>query len=211
MQNKPKNKKAVSGNRSGIKALFYSKKAGIATIAVLSAVIVALIVLLILDGTGILYGFDKGNNVSIPSPSCSDTTVYSEEGGIYEYMILDDGSIMISGCTADRSITALTIPSEINGLKVTALGNSSFFMMTWISSVTVPEGVTYIGSEAFAYCGVSTVSLPSSLMYIQNNAFLSCLYLSTVYYSGSTENWDNILIGIGNTNLQRNIITAELV
>ncbi len=209
MQNKQTKNKKSKKNPSGVKALLYNKKAGITLIAVLSVIVAVLIVLLILDRTGILYNSGSSSELNIPAPPCSDKSVYSDESGLYEYMKLDDGTIIINACRADRQTTSLDIPSEIDGLKVTALGDNSFLMMTWITSVTVPEGVTYIGREAFAYSGVESVSLPKSLEYIQNNAFLNCVYIASVHYTGSADDWKEITIGIGNTYLQRNVITDK--
>lgn len=210
---KKNNKKNNSGKNSGAKskhkvlALLQNKKAGITAIVILSVIIAVLIVLLILNSTGVLYNHGSPNTPNIPAPAYSDKTEYTDGEGIYKYFLLDDGTVMISSCNISRNTTSLTIPSEINGLKVTAIGDNSFIMLTWTTSVTIPEGVTYIGSEAFAYGGIETISLPASLRYVQNNAFLNCMYLGSVTYSGSRADWDNITIGSGNAYLLRNVIT----
>ncbi|MFI3202432.1 MAG: leucine-rich repeat domain-containing protein [Eubacteriales bacterium] len=46
--------------------------------------------------------------------------------------------------------------------------------------VTVPEGVTAIGENAFVDCEFSTIQLPSSVTIIETNAFVNCGNLSKV-------------------------------
>lgn len=56
------------------------------------------------------------------------------------------------------------IPSQINGLTVTAIGDFAFSNCE-ISSVTIPETVTTIGAGAFEHCyGLSEITIPSSVL-----------------------------------------------
>ncbi len=47
-------------------------------------------------------------------------------------------------------------------------------------SITVPEGVEIIGSNAFANCKVSSINLPDSLTEIEDRAFAYCTNISTI-------------------------------
>lgn len=67
--------------------------------------------------------------------------------GDYSYKILSDGTAEITGYSG--SDTCLTIPNEINGYTVTSIGDSAFFEHSNITSITIPDSVTSIGSEAF--------------------------------------------------------------
>ena len=65
--------------------------------------------------------------------------------------------------------------------------------------MTVPASVLYIGIHAIEDCGaLETVALPSSLQSIWDYAFEGCKDISTVYYSGSSDQWENIRIKQGN-------------
>ena len=65
----------------------------------------------------------------------------------------DDGSgILITGFTS-APVGALEIPSTINGIPVTAIGDSAFRNCGGLTSVTIPASVGFIGNSAFAGCG----------------------------------------------------------
>ena len=67
----------------------------------------------------------------------------------------------------------VNIPSEINGIPVETIGNAAFQDNTTITSVTIPDSVTEIGSNAFA----------------------GCTNLTSVKYGGD---WSNLTIQSGN-------------
>ena len=63
------------------------------------------------------------------------------------------------------------VPSEIDGKKVTSIARSCF-RQEGIETVTIPEGVTTIGEQAFYDCkSLKTVKLPESLKAIEDWAF----------------------------------------
>ena len=90
----------------------------------------------------------------------------------------------------------LEIPSEIEGHKITALGEKSFNMNGDLVSVVVPEGVTKIGERAFAIdSGIESITLPSTLTEIGVAAFEQCSSLKSVTYAGDETSWGAITIG----------------
>ena len=58
----------------------------------------------------------------------------------------NNGTITITGYTGPGG--AVTIPSTINGLPVTSIGNYAFSNCTSLTSVTIPDSVTSIGLGA---------------------------------------------------------------
>ncbi len=62
----------------------------------------------------------------------------------------NNGTITITGYT--RSGGAVTIPSRINGLPVTSLGDGAFYNSRSLTNVTIPNSVTSIGNAAFGRC-----------------------------------------------------------
>ena len=69
---------------------------------------------------------------------------------------------------------AFTIPSLIEGIPVTKIGNSAF-AYSEITSITIPEGVTDIGERAFNSCkNLKKITIPSSVASIGDFAFYMC-------------------------------------
>lgn len=74
----------------------------------------------------------------------------------------------------------VVIPSEIDGKKVTAIGEFAF-ESTDLTSVTIPDSVTSIGWEAFRYCGsLKNVTIPDSVTDFGWEAFKGCSSLKSV-------------------------------
>ena len=76
---------------------------------------------------------------------------------------------------------SITIPSELDGMKVTRIGKDAFAHCDGLTSVTIPDGVKIIGDSAFYYCkGLKTVAIPSSVTRIGDSAFLWCCALESL-------------------------------
>ena len=75
----------------------------------------------------------------------------------------------------------LTIPSEIDGLPVTAIGMNAFASRSDVTgALTIPGSVTTIGAQAFYDCKGLTggLTIPSGVTVIGNGAFWGCTGLS---------------------------------
>ena len=95
------------------------------------------------------------------------------------YSTLDDGTLIISYIGKDSNVV---FPSEINGVKVTSISGISGEGIYTVESVTIPETVTTIVSEAFKDCtSLSEVNLPDSLVKIDREAFAGCTSLKHIY------------------------------
>ena len=103
----------------------------------------------------------------------------AETYGDYEYTVLSDGTVEITDYTGD-SDTELVIPSELDGKKVTSIGEAAFESAE-ITSVTIPDGVTSIGDKAFRQCAsLETVSIPDSVKNIGDYTFNECGTLTLI-------------------------------
>lgn len=95
----------------------------------------------------------------------------------------NSGTIVITGYNCPSSNVAVTIPSTINGLPVTAIGPNLFFQCTNLSSVTIPDSVTSLGDFAFDGCtGLTNVTIGSRVSNIGHDAFSGCTKLAAVYF-----------------------------
>ena len=107
----------------------------------------------------------------------SDLRTSNNEIGVY----------MFSGC---KNLTSIILPNNVTSIKtyafsgctklssvtfgknLTEIPSSAFFnCSSFPGSIAIPEGITSIGSVAFANSGLRFVTLPSSLRYIKSGAF----------------------------------------
>jgi hypothetical protein len=75
----------------------------------------------------------------------------------------------------------VVIPSRINALPVTRIGDSAFYACTVLAGVTFSNHVTSIGDNAFRSCtALANVTLPPSLTSIGDGAFSCCISLAHI-------------------------------
>lgn len=111
--------------------------------------------------------------------------VSADVNGDLTYKI-SDGQIEITGCS--KSAVKITIPSEIDGIPVTTVGDSSFGGCTNLAKVTIPESVTSIGVGAFFNCSnLLKITIPDSVKSIGDMAFWDCLNLTEVTVGNRVE------------------------
>lgn len=91
----------------------------------------------------------------------------------YTFLLTGDGSVRITGCKGHDA--CLVIPDTLDGHPVSAIDMEAFAGDTVLESVTVPEGVAWIGYRAFADCtSLTEVTLPDSIEGIDYYAFRGC-------------------------------------
>lgn len=59
-------------------------------------------------------------------------------------------------------------------LAMTVIGEQAFYGDLAMEKVALPEGLSTIDRQAFAYSSVKTINLPASLSYIADDAFEGC-------------------------------------
>ena len=90
----------------------------------------------------------------------------------------------------------------------TVIADDAFAMIwnrtgTGPQKVLLPEGLKYIGEEAFYNCSaLDSIVLPASVIEIGYSAFGGCIGLKDVYYTGTKEQKEKINIYWGNDNLK---------
>ena len=76
--------------------------------------------------------------------------------------------------------TVVVIPSKINGITVETIGHTAFRYSS-VTSVTIPDSVTFISDSAFAYCfNLTNISIPNSVTSIGFSAFGGCTKLESI-------------------------------
>lgn len=136
----------------------------------------------------------------IPAGTYEDVTLYARWE--YPYEVGANGAL--TATPFGKTLTEITIISEVNGVKVktidvsafrgfdkletviildgvTSIGNSAFALCSSLTSVSIPESVTSIGGNAFLYCGnLTEVNLPSKIIEIDRQTFSYCRKLSSI-------------------------------
>ena len=124
------------------------------------------------DGFSIKYVKNTyGHYYATKNDFSKETCLVTEE--------LDNGTIAIKGYAgADKTFT---VPSEINGKKVTEIGDSVFKYCLILTSVTIPGSVTSIGDFAFDWCtSLTSITIPNSVTSIGKWAFQNCTSLTSI-------------------------------
>ena len=172
-----------------------------AKIAIVSlcVLIAALTVLIVLDALGVFYPDEE--EIVITPPVRADKTTLKD--GDYTYAVLTDGTVMITACALPEETQVIDIPTTLGGYKVSAIGESAFALINDMQNVTVPEGVTYIGSNAFFGALNAKLYLPSTLEQIDKDAMAGFDEPTGIYFAGSEAQWAKVRIADGNAVLSR--------
>ena len=120
-------------------------------------------------------------------------------GGQYLYYLDADNNAIITGYGGDGG--AVVVPNEMDGYPVVGIEYGAF-SYSGVTSVVIPEGVTYIDTYVLVGCeNLVSVTLPSTLESIGESAFEGCTSLSDVVYNGTEEQAALIEIGDNNDSL----------
>ena len=109
-----------------------------------------------------------------------------------QYITGTTTQIITSGTTSSTELTIyiqkytgsggnVTIPSTIEGLRVSDIGTSAFESCAGLKSITIPDSVNRIGAYAFDSCsGLKTVTIGNGVTSIGDSAFSYCNGLTSL-------------------------------
>ena len=104
----------------------------------------------------------------------------------------DSAELLIANILIKQDLVALDLSGLVG---VTEIESEAFKRCISLKSIRIPDGVTSIGNQAFSDCtSLSSVTLPVSVTQIKYKAFGDCTSLKTVYYAGTKEQWEKIII-----------------
>jgi len=129
------------------------------------------------------------------------TAIYVEEANHYfssdaNGVLFDKEKTELIRCPGGYS-GSYAIPDS-----VTSIRRFAFYNCNRLTSVTIPDGVISIANYSFSNCSsLTSVIIPDSLTRIDMWTFSDCDNLKDIYYSGTEEAWNKILICAGNDEL----------
>ena len=133
---------------------------------------------------GIAYNITSYSDLTVEVTSIGFTEVSKYSGWDYDYWYINNytGDIKIP-----KKVFFSGVTYTVTGIGTMAFGSEDGYY-TKITSVTIPETVTYIGEDAFANCNqLTTVILPGSLRIIYARAFYGCTGISSIMLPNSLE------------------------
>ena len=117
-----------------------------------------------------------------PEDTAENTPMKVVDGeNTYTYMLLDDGTVELTGFSTKAEATDAVIPSPVQGHPVTSIGDGAFYDCKKLKTVTLPDSVTSVGTVSFYECtNLVEVNLRNSVRSIGDNAFMFCKNLGSV-------------------------------
>lgn len=154
-------------------------------------------------GAAVFKGCTNLSEIILPDSlaSINDNTFF--QCGSLESIVLpnDITSIGEAAFQYCSNLSEIIIPDS-----VVSIVEYAFEHCGSLTSIAIPNSVTYIGASAFRYCtNLSWIILPNSVELLLAYAFANCTNLATIYYEGTSDDWDLMSIGSSNTDL----ITAD--
>lgn len=125
---------------------------------------------------------------------CASVSAYdfTVDGLYYNIVSLEDLTCEITygdkvdeyhGTYSGDIVIPETVTYNNKTLTVVKIGENAFYYCSELSSVTIPNTVTYIDSEAFEECGaITSITIPSSVTYIGRMAFNECKSLNNIVF-----------------------------
>lgn len=115
-----------------------------------------------------------------PDINTYNATTYSSN--LAYYVQGSDVAVTIGTCTD----AAIVIPPYFNSLAVTGIMESGFANASNVTSITLPSGLTLIGSQAFKNTKITSIAIPAGITLLNPSLFLDCTSLSEVIFNTST-------------------------
>lgn len=141
------------------------------------------------EATTLLYS-NSGISYQIIDGVRQDTiqTTYTfDTTGEHIVKYKSSGTVIRNIFRSCSALTSVTIPNS-----VTTIGSEAFYQCTGLTSVTIPNSVTTIGNEAFYKCtGLTSLTIPNSVTSIGTYTFRGCTSLTRIVVDSGNTKYDS--------------------
>ena len=121
--------------------------------------------------------------LALPGLAEEDDAPEERVSGDWYYVVHEDGSAEITYWTGGAA--TLTVPSVLDGHRVTALGDHALAYWEELEQVRLPDGLARIGDGAFEGCAcLRAIDLPAVVSQIGANPFKACGALKEIGTGG---------------------------
>ena len=135
------------------------------------------------NGYDQVFGYIFGYTISDSSVSGATYQYYGNSKYYHYYIPSSIMSVTITGKNIPRNaffncrgLTSVSIPDS-----VTTIGSEAFSGCSGLTSITIPDSVTSIGNYAFSRCsGLTSITIPDIVTSIGSSAFSGCSSLESI-------------------------------
>ncbi len=113
-------------------------------------------------------------------------TIISVEDKTVEVTFKGETYNEVSDEYSGEVIVPQTVNYEDIDFRVVGIGLSAFDQCSAVTSVVLPNSITYIGAGAFNGTSISSITLPASVTTVDGYAFYNCRSLVSIIFEGST-------------------------
>ena len=139
-----------------------------------------------------VHTFNYCWNLTSIRVSENNTFYKSVDGNLYT----KDGKTLIQYAVG-KTASSFAVPDGVE-----SISRAAFQTCESLTSVVLSNSVKDIGERAFEQCfNLASVVIPNSVESIGQEAFWSNERLSSIYYNGTAEAWENIVVGENNSPL----------
>lgn len=85
------------------------------------------------------------------------------------------------------SLESIVLPGTLETIPTFA-----FYKCYKLARITISNGITAIESKAFYGTVITEITIPVSVQVIDSHAFSYCKFLTTIFYEGTSEQWEEI-------------------